>query len=185
VVDLLPLNFTKSDFQNLAEFIGGILAVRGLARLQGTDVDGTPWTETPFAFRGDSLSSLAWLKKGKMRSHLASAAGVVYVFQNIHLDVQLVRDDCTWIAGVASVLTDKLSRKGCLEDLHRRQPGTGWLQVPRVDLAPEEILGWCAPTNFLDSEDISRGSWGESGGPSSREGRGGTRGGCCSSWRVW
>jgi hypothetical protein len=35
VVDLLPLNVTKSDFKSLAEFIGGILAVRGLARLQG------------------------------------------------------------------------------------------------------------------------------------------------------
>jgi len=152
VVDLIPLNFTKSDFQNLAEFIGGIFAARGLARLKGADVDGTPWANTPFAFRGDSLSSLAWLKKGKVRSDLASPAGVVYVYQNIHLDLPLVRDDCAWQAGVDNGLTDKLSRNGCIEDLDRKQPGRGWLQVPRVDLAPEAILDLCGPRNFLDSE---------------------------------
>ena len=77
VVDLRCLGFNCSDYQNLTEFIEAVFAVRGLS----------PGYLN--LLQEESIVALPWADKDGVKSELASAAGVLYAFQNVQLQMKL------------------------------------------------------------------------------------------------
>jgi hypothetical protein len=74
VVDVRCMEFNCLDYQNLAEFIGAIFAVRGLGP------GYLNLLHEPIALRWDSVAALTWAEKDGVTLELASAASVVYAF---------------------------------------------------------------------------------------------------------
>jgi hypothetical protein len=102
------------------------------------------------ALRGDSIAALTWAEKYGVKSGLSSAAGIVYAFQNVQLQVKLqeryhLSEEDNW-------RTDGFSRGKTLGDLHQSKPTRGWRNVPRVNLCSHEVLVLCGLDTFLDSD---------------------------------
>jgi hypothetical protein len=130
VVDVKHLGFgVDASFQNTSEFLAGVLAGRGV-RLLG-------WEDEAILYRGDSISALTWMKKEGVRSEVASAAAVFYVFQAIEYDFSAGAQE--HLAGVKNTRADSRSRGGTLAEL-----GPEWEHLPELDLAPEEVLRLCS-----------------------------------------
>jgi len=142
--DIRSLGFgTDSSFQNTAEFIAAALCVRGVEAmgLQGERL----------ALQGDSMSALSWAKKDRVKSAIASAAGVFYVYQNISLGIVIT--DILPIPHEENWRADHLSRDGTREELAVEDPATDWLGVPLIELCMEPVLEVCTPGAFLDSDE--------------------------------
>ena len=89
-----------SSFQNVAEYIGGMIGRLGLIKLGITNV--------AVEFRGDSLTAISWAKKIKSKGKLASNAAIVFSLLciNFGLNVQ----EATHISGDENWRCDALSR---------------------------------------------------------------------------
>ena len=142
-VDIRCLGFEgQSCFQNTSEFIAATLSIRGLVVLG--------LAREPLALQGDSVSALSWAKKDRVKGLTASAAGVIYVYQNIAggivvTDVIHCSHDENWKA-------DHFSRDGTRASLAELDPGVDWRAVPLVEIDAQPVLELCRPGSFLDSD---------------------------------
>lgn len=138
-VDIGTLGFGEdSSFQNTAEFIGGVVALRGLWML-GMHRDTV-------LFRGDSISALTWIEKVGAKSDRAIPASLVFAYQSLFYGFAGIRTEHQ--AGVDHVLADSRSRKGTLSDL-----GPAWAGQPELDLKATQLLELCRPGRSLTSTD--------------------------------
>ena len=100
-VDLRQLgSATESRFQNVCEFIGSIVGIRGLVRLGVTNLD--------IEIRGDSISALIWAHKERTRGSQISNAAMVYTLVCVSYGVEA--KVATHISGEANFRCDQLSR---------------------------------------------------------------------------
>lgn len=100
-VDITWLNFgSDSSFQNVAEYIGGLIGLIGLIKLG--------FSNMPVEFRGDSLTALSWAKREKSKGTLVSNAAIV--FSLLCIRFQLNVQNTTHISGEENWRCDKLSR---------------------------------------------------------------------------
>jgi hypothetical protein len=98
--DLTPLNFDEPAFQNVAEFIGGILAVAGAARL-GIELRG-------LVLRGDSRTALSWAANQHFRSERVQPGAMTFVALLAGLGASVGNTD--WVDGESNGVCDALSR---------------------------------------------------------------------------
>jgi hypothetical protein len=100
-VDLQWLKFgADSSFQNVAEYIGGLIGLVGLIKLGINNV--------AVEFRGDSLTALSWAKKEKSKGKLVSNAAIVFSLLCIRFGLNV--QDTTHISGEENWRCDALSR---------------------------------------------------------------------------
>ena len=138
-VDITGLDFGEdSSFQNTAEFIGGVVAMRGLWML-GMHREAV-------LFRGDSISALSWIEKVGTKSDLAAPASIVFAYQSIFYGFTGIRTEHQ--AGVNHTLADSRSREGTLADL-----GPAWADKPLLDLHTDGLLELCRPGRSLSTDE--------------------------------
>ena len=102
-VDLTFLGFgDDSSYQNLAEFIGAILAVLGQVALGHAG--------TSLALRGDSVTALTWAITERPRGTIVTNAAMVWTLLCVSSDVDI--KEVTHIAGKSNDNCDRLSRRG-------------------------------------------------------------------------
>ena len=102
-VDLRGLEFGEdSSYQNTSEYIGAVLGLIGLLKMNVRSVD--------IELRGDSIAALTWAKTERCRGSLVTNASMVFTVLCIafNLDVKVA----THIAGKDNVVCDRLSRLG-------------------------------------------------------------------------
>ena len=100
-VDISSMNFgCDSSFQNVAEYIGGLIGLVGLIKLGISNV--------AIEFRGDSLTALSWAKKEKSRGKLVSNAAIVFSLLCIRFGLNV--QETTHISGEENWRCDSLSR---------------------------------------------------------------------------
>ena len=102
-VDLTFLEFGEdSSFQNLAEFIGAILAVMGQIILG--------LSSRSLALRGDSVTALTWAITERPRGSIVTQAAMLWSLLCVATDVNV--SEVTHIAGEDNEKCDRLSRRG-------------------------------------------------------------------------
>ena len=102
-VDLTRLGFdSDSSFQNLAEFIGAILAV-----LRHTALGNAGCS---IALRGDSVTALTWAITERPRGSIATNAAMIWTLLCVAADVHVTHT--THIPGADNESCDQLSRRG-------------------------------------------------------------------------
>lgn len=102
-VDILHLGFADdSSFQNLAEFIGALLAVAGHIALGQCGRSLT--------LRGDSVTALTWALTERPRGAIVTRAAMVWAQLCVAADVHI--SDVQHISGEDNHLCDALSRRG-------------------------------------------------------------------------
>lgn len=102
-MDLTFLDFgDDSSFQNLAEFIGAILAIIGQIMLG--------FSERSLALRGDSVTALTWGITERPRGSIVTQAAMLLSLLCVATDVNV--SEVTHIAGVDSEKCDRMSRRG-------------------------------------------------------------------------
>ena len=102
-VNLRGLEFGEdSSYQNTSEYIGAVLGLIGLLKMNVRSVD--------IELRGDSIAALTWAKTERCRGSLVTNASMVFTVLCIafNLDVKVA----THIAGKDNVVCDRLSRLG-------------------------------------------------------------------------
>lgn len=105
-LSLLSMGFGKdSSFQNLAEFIGAIVAVIGFVTMGGKGKNLT--------LRGDSITALTWAYTEKTRGPTARNAAIVWTLLCIAADVHIA--DTTHLPGKLNVTCDVLSRRSAAD----------------------------------------------------------------------
>jgi hypothetical protein len=137
-VDITGLNFgSDSSNQNTSEFLGGLLAGRGLKMLG--------WEKEPVLYRGDSVSALSWIRKEGVKSDNASAAGVAFVLQAVTYGMIGLSQE--HLAAELNTNADSRSRGGTVADL-----GARWAGTRVLDLDADVLLSLCQPGWVLDSD---------------------------------
>ena len=148
-VDIRQLRFTsEARYQNTAEYLASLLCVRGLTMLG--------FAGQPVLFRGDSLSALAWIKKGSVRSCTAVKTALMWAQYTIFYPVIVTGTD--HLSGKLNTRTDRLSRNGTwsqvLEDdlrIHGRNELPH--EVPFLNLRCERLLDLCDPSVPIESDE--------------------------------
>ena len=101
VVDLTWLDLgTDSSYQNVAEYMGGLVGLIGLLKLGVSNV--------AVEFSGDSLTALSWAKKEKSKGTLVSNTAIVFSLLCIRFGLNV--QDTTHISGDQNWRCDTLSR---------------------------------------------------------------------------
>jgi hypothetical protein len=138
-VNITCLGFAQdSAYQNTAEFIGGVFAMRGLYMLG--------MHREPAIFRGDSTSALSWIQRVGVKSDAAAAAAVVFAYQAIFYGFAGLKTEHQ--AGIDHTLADSRSRQGTLAEL-----GPAWAKKPEIDLQAAPLLAICAPGRTFHTDD--------------------------------
>ena len=146
-----------SSFQNLAEFIGAIIAVIGFIRLggRGNNLD----------LRGDSITALTWAVTERPRGHIVTNAAMVWTLLCIAAEVHIAEVD--HIAGVDNKTCDQLSRRTLTSNTSIEQEATELgLGGARVLLSAEDpalmrLIKCCDPTRPLDTDAQFEAFWTE------------------------
>ena len=148
--DLLFLGFGEdSSFQNLAEFLGAILAVLGQIALghRGRSV----------ALRGDSVTALTWAITERPRGERVTKAAMVFSLLCIAAGVDV--KEVTHIAGTENKNCDRLSRRGRAPTMSilEEAEAMGLRRVDVVEIDGDkditDILKLCDPRHELHSEE--------------------------------
>ena len=128
-VSLDRLELTKSDFQNMCEFIGIVVGLATLRRL-GLLCTMDGWRESVH-LRGDSVSALTWAEKERYTGSNVSNASIVYTLMVL-----------TWSVNVSSTqhIDGEVSNKRC--DYLSRNSHTARLSDPEVGYPGVEQVEW-------------------------------------------
>jgi hypothetical protein len=152
-VDIRCLGFgTDASFQNVAEYIAAIAAVRGakLLRDRGLLIDGEP--PKGIWLKGDSVTALSWMDKGRVKSTLAINASMVAVMQSVYSNMPVLGG--VHVPAESNKLADAISRIAQsgrdLAELVRVTPELQGVEI--LDLRMEEVLPLCDPHKEVDSE---------------------------------
>ena len=134
-VDLSGLGFGEdSSYQNTSEYIGAILGMIGLVKMNVRSVD--------IELRGDSIAALTWAKTERCRGSLVTNASMVFTMLCVafNLDVK----SATHIAGKDNLVCDRLSRLGASgQSVASVVSECGFGEVQVID------LGLCDNTQYL------------------------------------
>ena len=148
-VDLTFMNFgDDSSFQNLAEFIGAILAVIGYI-LQGH-------RGKTLALRGHSVTALTWAWTERSRGSIVTNAAMIWTLLCVAADVNI--RETTHIAGKDNEICDQLSRRGLNPKLtikqHAEKLGVGGGRVidAQEDATIMALLKLCSPDIVIESD---------------------------------
>ena len=148
-VDLSFLKFGEdSSFQNLAEFLGAILAVAGYIRLGHRGMS--------LALRGDSVTALTWAITERPRGYIVTNASMVWTLLCVAADVDV--NEITHISGDDNHRCDRLSRlkesgrSAEQEAVRISLTGVRVLEV-QEDRHLMTLLGLCDPRKTLMSEE--------------------------------
>lgn len=148
-VDLTWLNLgTDSSYQNVAEYIGGLVGFIGLVRLGINNV--------AVEFRGDSLTALSWAKKEKSKGVLVSNTAIVFslLFIRFGLNVQgttHISGEQNWRCDILSRLTtEKLTITEALEKIDRSK--TRIVDINNSEF-PNVLLSSCNPKMLIENDD--------------------------------
>jgi len=131
---LLQLGFGEdASYQNTAEYIGALLAILGLV-VMGYPLKG-------ILMRGDSVSALQWVKKGRARSELATPAAFAHT--RVMVKGQVEMRGQAHLSGKANWRSDGMSRDKTAAWLARRDKRfTG---VKEVEYDFKEWVDMCDP----------------------------------------
>lgn len=151
-VNLAFLDFgIDSSNQNLAEYIGAILAVIGQVMLG--------FAGTGIALRGDSVTALTWTMTERPRGVRVTNASMIWTLLCIAADVDV--KEVTHIAGEDNGRCDRLSRRWDVGktpvvsvSAEAEDIGLGRIEVVEMDLDPSVtgIVELCDPRRELSSE---------------------------------
>ena len=148
-VDITSMNFgCDSSFQNVAEYIGGLIGLVGLLKLGISNV--------AVEFRGDSLTALSWAKKVKSKGKLVSIAAIVFSLLCIKFGLNV--QETTHISGEENWRCDTLSRltqedftiTEALVRIGRRD--TKVIDISDIN-STTTLLRNCSPQEILKRED--------------------------------
>ena len=147
--DITWLNFgIDSSFQNVAEYIGGLIGLIGLVKLGISNV--------AVEFRGDSLTALSWARKEKSKGTLVSNAAIVFSLICIRFGLNV--QDTTHISGdnnwrcylLSRLMQEKLTIDEALCKIERidtkviDMDNTGYTSI---------LLRSCDPKNQSENDD--------------------------------
>jgi hypothetical protein len=157
-LSLLSLGFGKdSSFQNLAEFIGAIVAVIGFVTMGGKGKNLT--------LRGDSITALTWAYTERTRGPTAMNAAIVWTLLCIAADVHIA--DTTHLPGKLNVTCDLLSRRSAADAPVSQQEvkdlglsGAAVLDLGN-DPAVKALISICDPKRVLETDAQFGGFWAE------------------------
>lgn len=156
----VALDFRSFDFkgqptyQNCAEFIAVVCAVRGVIKMRELgvlDSELTSSQRTYVSLRGDSVSALTWASKQKFRSELVCHAAMFFVMQCVAKQVVITGHE--HLPAEFNTATDRLSRREVgetYEMMGRSHPRLQGLEV--WDPEVEQVLPLCDPRREVDSE---------------------------------
>ena len=159
-VSLDALQLTKSDYQNMCEFIGivvGLATLRRLGLLHRTD-----GLRESVHLRGDSVSALTWAEKERYTGSNVSNASIIYTLMVL-----------TWSVTVSSTqhIDGAISNKRC-DHLSRNphtaklsDPEVGYPGVQQVDWSEDPVMGrllrLCDPRTDSKTEEGFQAFWKE------------------------
>ena len=147
-VDLAFLCFgDDSSYQNLAEFIGAILAVTGYLRMG--------YRGRSLALRGDSVTALTWALTERTRGCLVTNASMVWTLLCVAADVDVT--EVTHISGKENFRCDALSRLGesgsaVVDQATALGIADGQIIEVQNDRSIMALLGQCDPGTVLKSD---------------------------------
>ena len=146
-VSLECLDFgDDSSFQNLSEYIGGIIGLIGLVKMGVR--------KASIEMRGDSVSALTWAQTERYRGERVTNASMVFtaLCVNYQLDVQVA----THISGVENHRCDALSRLKENESIEvvMNRIGLGGCSVLDLEGCPSvhALVSACAATTFVNED---------------------------------
>lgn len=148
-VDLKWLSFgVDSSFQNVAEYIGGLVGLVGLIKLGVSNV--------AVEFRGDSLTALSWAKKEKSKGELVSNAAIVFSLLCIRFGLNV--QETKHISGEQNWRCDALSRLSqgestLIETLRTIERSNTRVVDLDDDAGTSVLLQCCDPRLSLDEEE--------------------------------
>jgi hypothetical protein len=132
-VSLDCLQLSKSDYQNMCEFIGIVVGLATLRRLGSLHhMDGV---RESVHLRGDSVSALTWAENERYTGSNVSNASIIYTLMLL-----------SWSVTVSSTehIDGAISNKRC--DYLSRNPHTAHLSDPEVGCAGATQVNWSNDT---------------------------------------
>ena len=141
-IDIRLLGFCDdSAHQNTAEFIAGVMSIRGLMVLCPTC--------KRVMLRGDSVSALTWADTKRFRGDLVGPASMVFILQSVMLGVEVTA--VQHIPAEENWRTDMFSRDHSLDEVVLRDPTLANLR--EVNVRPHPLIELCDPSRVLDDDD--------------------------------
>jgi hypothetical protein len=139
---LLSLGFGEdSSYQNTSEYIGALLAIVGAIAMGHMHLG--------LGLRGDSMSALQWVKKGKTKSELAMPAAFTHacLLRKEGADVQGEE----FLDGKSNWRTDGLSRGKDIAWIAEQDPR--FMDVPVVDVNWGVWVELCDPGQDMKTQE--------------------------------
>ena len=155
-VDISHLSFEDdSQYQNLAEFLGAIVAVAGHA------VHGRHGQS--LMLRGDSITALTWAVTERTRGSIVTKAAMVWAQLCVATDCHIA--EVQHIAGTDNKLCDSLSRRsGDAVSVAEHAQSLGIIGAATIDFQSDPdimpLIGLCNPSPALQSEEQFTAFWG-------------------------
>jgi hypothetical protein len=148
-VDLRFLGFGfDSSNQNLAEYIGAIIAVLGQVMLGHSG--------RSLALRGDSMTALTWAVTERPRGTIVINASIVWTLLCVATNIDVI--EYTHIPGDVNINCDRLSRRDATPGMTVREEATGMGIEGGVVIEVNEdetimrLLRLCDPRRKLESD---------------------------------
>lgn len=138
-----------SSFQNLAEFIGAILAVAGQVAMghRGQSV----------TLRGDSITALTWAITERTRGAIVTRAAMIWALLCVAADIHV--QEVVHLPGAENKICDSLSRRCGVHPLsvkdHARAMGLSGADVLNLEANSDvmELVELCKPASVMESDE--------------------------------
>ena len=155
-----PIGFLSfrddSSYQNLAEFLGALIAIVGFTRMN--------FQGHALKLRGDSITALTWAITERPRGELVTKAAMAWTLVSIASGVHIA--DVEHIPGVQNDKCDCLSRRSQGTELsvkdelvHMGLAGVHVLHLEN-DTAVQELLRCCDPNVPVSTDEMFMSFWG-------------------------
>ena len=147
-VDISSLGFNDdSSFQNLAEFIGAIIAVVGHIRLG--------YMGQSRSLRGDSMAALTWAITERTRGSISTNAAMIWTLLCVYANIDIA--EAIHIPGKENGLCDRLSRRrGSSQPVESEARSMGLGKARVIDMQEDSqviaLLTMCDPKVVLSSD---------------------------------
>jgi hypothetical protein len=159
-LDIRHLGFGEdSRFQNVAEFLAIICAVRGLQKLRdgGQTINGR--APDRLILRGDSMSALSWAENSRFRSDIATNAAIVFIMLGISAEIHI--QEMVHVPAKENGRADYLSR---LHEDGRSMGGFGQeypdlVGMAIVDMGADELIRLSRPDECVGGVQDFMGLW--------------------------
>lgn len=146
------LLWRDSSYRNTSEFVASVIGLYGLC----FHVPGGHNQALAVELRGDSITSLSWAEKARVKSNLASNASMVFTLLLAVTGIRVARK--SHISGEDNWLADMLSRGMTLDDIVERD--ARFSGIPKLEFPMDELLDLCNPRHLLSSDEEFGAFWG-------------------------